>query len=78
MLYSPKSRGSSVKNSRVWQLLTLGWYVAACIVGGILAGIWLDQSFGTPPLFLLLGLALGLTMAFWGMLKMLKDLQKFG
>jgi len=67
-----------VKGSRVWQLLTLGWYVAACIVGGILAGVWLDQQFGVPPLFLLLGLFLGLAAAFWGMFKMLQDVSKYG
>jgi ATP synthase protein I len=67
-----------VRNSRVWQLLTLGWYVAACIVGGIVAGIWLDQALHVSPLFLLLGLFLGLAAAFWGMYKMLRDLQKYG
>lgn len=72
------AKDSGVKNWRVWQLLTLGWYVAACIVGGILAGLWLDQVLGTPPLLLLLGLALGLVAAFWGMMRMLRDLQKYG
>lgn len=58
-------------NPRVWQLLVLGWYIALCLVLGILAGVWLDRQFGLAPLFLFVGLTLGLITAFYGMMRML-------
>ena len=59
------------KQMGVWRLLGLGWYIAICLVLGILAGVWLDQALRTAPLFMLIGLALGLVVAFTGMYRML-------
>ena len=55
----------------VLQLLGIGWYVALSIVAGILGGRWLDDLLDTGVVFTLIGLALGLTMAFVGMYRML-------
>ncbi|MFQ5934598.1 MAG: AtpZ/AtpI family protein, partial [Dehalococcoidia bacterium] len=52
----------------------LGWYVAAAIIGGLVAGLLLDNWIETSPLFTLLGLALGLVVAFWGLYRMLAPL----
>ena len=60
-------------NPRVWQLLGLGWYIVACLVGGIVGGIWLDGQIGTTPLFLLIGLFAGLGLAFYGVMQMVRD-----
>ena len=54
-------------------LLGLGWYVAISIIGGIGGGLLLDRWLDTEPLFTLLGLALGLIVAFYGGYKMLKQ-----
>jgi len=43
----------------------------ACILGGILGGLWLDKKFNTEPIFLLVGLVLGLVVASWGVYQML-------
>jgi len=48
------------------RLTGLGWYVAVCIVLGILGGLWLDRKLGVLPLFTLLGLVIGSAMAFFG------------
>ena len=48
------------------RLLGLGWYVAVCIVLGVLGGVWLDDRFGVTPLFTLLGVGFGLIVAAWG------------
>lgn len=56
------------------RLLGLGWYVAAALLLGIGGGVWLDKALGTTPWLMLVGLALGLTAAFWGMYKMLLPL----
>ena len=58
------------------RLIGLGWYVAACIVVGVVGGVLIDQWLGTKLLFTLLGLALGTTSAFYGLIKMIQPLIK--
>ena len=60
-------------NTRVWRLIGLGWYVAFCLVAGILGGLWLDQQLRLSPLFLLLGLAVGVVAAFMGIYRMVQE-----
>ncbi len=52
------------------RLVGLGWYIAACILVGVFAGVWLDRFLDTAPLFILIGLALGLLAAFFGLYRM--------
>lgn len=56
------------------RLLGVGFYIVACIVGGILGGLWLDRVFDTRPVFLLIGLFLGLVACFWGVYQMLRPI----
>ncbi len=56
----------------------LGWYIAFCIVTGILGGLWLDRVVGTRPLFTLLGLFVGLSASGYGVYKMVEPLLKEG
>jgi F0F1-type ATP synthase assembly protein I len=56
---------------RTLRLVGLGWYIAFCLVAGIVGGLWLDDQVHLKPLFLLLGLALGLIAAFYGTIRML-------
>ena len=53
------------------RLIGVGWYVGFSILGGILAGLWLDGKFSSKPLFMILGLFLGLTVAGYGVYKMM-------
>ena len=53
------------------RLTGLGWYVAACVVGGILGGVGLDKLLGTQVLFTIIGIVLGCVAAFWGVYKMI-------
>lgn len=55
------------------RLVGMGWYVATCIVVGIVGGIWLDNQTNTLPLFTLLGLFLGLAAAFIGIYRMVQE-----
>ena len=48
------------------RLMGLGFYIAACIVGGVFGGLQLDQLLDTGRLFALLGLFVGLAVAFVG------------
>ena len=54
------------------RLTGLGWYVALCIVFGIVGGLALDGLLETKPLFMLLGILLGSVVAFWGLYKMVQ------
>jgi F0F1-type ATP synthase assembly protein I len=53
------------------QLAGIGWYIAICIGGGVWFGHWLDSRMHTNVLFVLVGLGLGLVLAFWGVYRML-------
>lgn len=48
------------------RLMGFGFYVAACIVGGVLGGLQLDGLLDTGRLFAVLGLFVGLAVAFTG------------
>ena len=56
------------------RLTGLGWYIALCIVGGLVGGYWLDGVTGTVPLFTLLGVVLGSAVAFYGVYRMVLPL----
>ena len=56
---------------RALSLLSIGWFFALCIVGGIAGGLLLDNVLDTKPIFALLGLFFGLGLAFWGGYKLL-------
>jgi len=53
------------------QLLGIGWFIALCIVMGVLGGIWLDGKTGAKPLWTILGLILGVVIAFTGAYRMI-------
>jgi cytochrome b561 len=52
------------------RLTGLGWYVALCIVIGILGGLWLGKLSGQVALFVLIGTVLGSVIAFYGVYRM--------
>ncbi len=58
----------------VLQLVGVGWYVALCIVGGLLVGLWLDNTLGRVPVFTLGGILFGTVLAFYGIYKMVLPL----
>ena len=60
------------------RLLGLGWYVATCLVVGVLAGVFLDQRLDLKPVFTLLGVILGTFAAFYGLYKMVRPLFSHG
>jgi Putative F0F1-ATPase subunit Ca2+/Mg2+ transporter len=52
------------------RLTGLGWYIAICVVAGVLGGLGLDKLLDTLPIFTLAGTVLGSIIAFWGVYKM--------
>ena len=56
------------------RFIGVGWFIGICIVLGIWGGLWLDNKLGTTPVFIIVGLLLGLTIAFYGVYRMIKPL----
>ena len=56
------------------RLTGIGFYIAACILIGVFAGLWLDDKLNTGPLFIILGLLLGLGLAIIGVYRMIRPL----
>ena len=50
----------------VFRLTGIGFFIAACIIIGVVLGVWLDSKVSVSPLFTLLGLGIGLFAAFFG------------
>ncbi len=53
-------------------LLGVGFYVSGSIILGVVAGRWLDSKFSSEPLWLIVGLVLGVVTAFYGVYVMLR------
>ena len=59
-------------------LIGIGWYFAACIVGGIIGGLLLDGWLDTKPIFTLVGLFGGLLVAFLGAYRLIMQVMTKG
>ena len=53
------------------KLIGVGWFISACVLLGVLGGLWLDGKMNTEPLWLIIGLLTGLAAAFYGVYRML-------
>ena len=53
-------------------LLGVGFVVAGSIILGVIGGRWLDTKFGSEPLWLIVGLLLGIVVAFYSVYTMLR------
>jgi ATP synthase protein I len=59
------------------KFLGIGWYIAVCILLGTLGGRWLGQrldSSSTEAIFTVLGVLLGVAVAFLGVYRMVKSM----
>jgi len=60
----------------ILRFLGIGWYIIACILLGTLGGRWVGQKVGgnsSEVIFTVLGLILGLIVAFLGVYRMVKS-----
>lgn len=53
------------------RLSGIGFWIGGCIAGGLFLGFWLADEIGIRPLFIVLGLGVGLFAAFYGTYRML-------
>ena len=64
------------RRAGILRFLGIGWYIIACILLGTLGGRWIGQKIGgsgMEVLFTILGLVLGLIVAFLGVYRMVKS-----
>ena len=52
-------------------LVGVGWYIGICIILGVVGGLWLDNKFNTKPILVIVGVLLGITVAFYGVYRMI-------
>ena len=64
------------KSKLAFKLLGASFYIGAVIFLGLAGGLWLDRKLNTQPIFVLIGLTLGLIVAFWGFYRMLVPIIK--
>jgi F0F1-type ATP synthase assembly protein I len=64
------SEGSGLRGR---DLIGLGGFLVAAVVGGMVVGLLIDQAAGTAPLFALLGIFLGIVAAGVGFWRRVKD-----
>ena len=62
--------GYQILSTAAW-FTGMGWVIAIAIVLGVLVGNWLDARAGSHPLFLLIGLVLGLATGLFSAGRML-------
>jgi len=52
-------------------LVGLGFYVGGSIVLGVVGGRWLDSKLNSEPIWTIVGLILGIVVAFYGVYRMI-------
>jgi F0F1-type ATP synthase assembly protein I len=58
------------------RLVGVGFFIGGSILLGVVAGRWLDSKLNTEPVLMLVGLILGIVVAFYGVYQMLLPIVK--
>jgi len=56
------------------RLIGVGFFIGGSILLGVFAGRWLDSKLNTEPILVIVGLILGIAVAFYGVYQMLLPL----
>jgi len=62
------------KRLAAFGMVGVGFFVAISIILGVVGGRWLDGKLNSEPVFLVIGLLLGIVVAFYGVYIMLRPL----
>lgn len=66
------------RSAAVLRFVGIGWYIATCIALGAFGGRWVGQQLGgstSEAIFIIVGVLLGVIVAFYGVYQMFKLLQ---
>ena len=58
------------------RLTGVGFFIGGSIVLGLFAGLWIDNKLDTEPVFMLVGLTIGIIIAGFGVYQMLIPILK--
>ncbi len=58
------------------RLTGVGFFIGGSIVLGVLGGLWLDSKLSTEPVLVIVGLFLGIVVAFYGVYRMFLPLMR--
>jgi F0F1-type ATP synthase assembly protein I len=64
------------ETSGALRLAGAGIQLAACLIGGLYGGQWLDRRFGSAPVFLYVGVAVGAISGFAALYRQLMRVQR--
>ncbi len=56
------------------RLVGVGFFIGGSIMLGVVVGLWLDSKLNTSPILVIVGLVLGIVVAFLGVYQMLLPL----
>ncbi len=56
------------------RLVGVGFFIGGSILLGVVAGLWLDNKLNSEPIWVIVGLFVGLVIAFYGVYRMLLPL----
>ena len=56
------------------RLVGVGFFIGGSILLGVVAGLWLDDKLNTEPIWVIVGLLVGVAIAFYGVYRMLLPL----
>ena len=59
------------KRAAALGLTGIGFYIGGSIVLGVIAGRWLDSKLNSEPIWTIVGLILGVIVAFYGVYRMI-------
>ena len=69
---------NGIRTMKSWvtafSLSGIGFFMAACIIGGTVGGHWLDEKYDASPAFLIIGILSGILCAGLGVYGMVKPL----
>ena len=75
MLHRVVSLGVSMSRwMMALRLVGVGFFIGGSIVMGVVMGLWLDNRLNTKPILVIVGLILGIIVAFYGVYQMLLPL----
>lgn len=74
LLKAVNIEASMVKWVAALRLIGVGFFIGGSILLGVFAGLWLDSRLNTSPILVIVGLFLGIVIAFYGVYRMLLPL----
>jgi len=61
----------SSRRGAALRLIGVGFFIGGSIFLGVFVGLWLDSRLNTGPILVIVGLLLGIIVAFYGVYRML-------